>query len=1038
MDAARRSGILHDDDALDLGDHLDTDVAGRIAARRGELEGVQARLTEAEEADKDRGNEEGRYDTANSELIETERKSTAAADTLSAVRTRTGEELDDYLKRWTGSGDTNVLRAEDHHALRAATASAGAPDTDSLHEVFHTLTDQRRTLALAHVESLKPKHEATTDALRTLREERDLVAAEGDDAPAPGELRSASRDTRPGAPLWQLVRFAEHVTGEHAAALEGALHAAGLLTAWLHLDPKLTDQALRDQTADAYLLPLPIGQRPAGRTLADVLVVEDQPHVDSSTIQAVLASITVADDSPTGDATAATPVVTTGSHYRLGVQLGAHPKSRPEYIGATARAARRRERLRRLEESIAAAETELAGLEEQRCHAQEAFDDFHRARTELPRTQAITDALHQVALMAEKAADARRRLTEARTLVDRAIARAHEKQRQLRHAATAARLPTGREELNAVAHAIADFAEAGRALSDCRSRAEDADRDITGRNELIDDNTQSCMEQAEALQTRQDEFAVQAARLHTQEATLAAPLRQILLKIADAEGQLEDEQGTYNRAKEEAEKQRDRFLTADNDVKHVREALTTAIGEHLRAARALEPYARPDLLGLLESDTDTQWLPTEIWPTPEQAVQQLMNALTTPEAALDGHQAARSIVPPSVATLIDALDQASHGRQITPSLLKSATTRISTAIGTLESALLESDQGYHLEWEQIGDIIVARVTDSEGPAPVADFARRLAEQLADQRMLLEDKERTVLEDGLLTGLAQQIHERTIAARDLVTSMDADTRSKPMSSGATVGIRWVVCDALTDSQRAVNKLLDKDASSLGPTALAELRSHLRGQIRARAAADHKKSYQQVIAEVLDYRTWRTFELRLFRSGMSEQEKRKGELLTKAKHGVMSGGEKSASIHLPLFAAAHAQYSSAYSTCPRLIALDEAFAGIDEQYRPDLLALTAKFDLDLFMTGYDLWITYPEVPQISHYDMKHDEASHTVSAMLLVWDGEQILDDLGYSGSNELAAELLGFTPGRHLPTEAGLLDDLTEEDPASDTAEAGTV
>ncbi|MFD0427557.1 SbcC/MukB-like Walker B domain-containing protein [Streptomyces zhihengii] len=150
--------------------------------------------------------------------------------------------------------------------------------------------------------------------------------------------------------------------------------------------------------------------------------------------------------------------------------------------------------------------------------------------------------------------------------------------------------------------------------------------------------------------------------------------------------------------------------------------------------------------------------------------------------------------------------------------------------------------------------------------------------------------------------------------------------------------------------------------------------------------------------------------------------------------MSGGEKSASIHLPLFAAAHAQYSSAYPTCPRLIALDEAFAGIDEKYRPDLLALTAKFDLDLFMTGYDLWITYPDVPQISHYDMKHDEASHTVSAMLLVWDGEQILDDLEYPGSDDLAAELLGFAPRRHVPAGAGLLADIHEDEPTNDKVE----
>jgi len=40
---------------------------------------------------------------------------------------------------------------------------------------------------------------------------------------------------------------------------------------------------------------------------------------------------------------------------------------------------------------------------------------------------------------------------------------------------------------------------------------------------------------------------------------------------------------------------------------------------------------------------------------------------------------------------------------------------------------------------------------------------------------------------------------------------------------------------------------------------------------------------------------------------------------------------------------------------MIALDEAFVGIDERYKPDLFGLAVKFDLDLFMTGHDLWVT-----------------------------------------------------------------------------------
>jgi hypothetical protein len=47
--------------------------------------------------------------------------------------------------------------------------------------------------------------------------------------------------------------------------------------------------------------------------------------------------------------------------------------------------------------------------------------------------------------------------------------------------------------------------------------------------------------------------------------------------------------------------------------------------------------------------------------------------------------------------------------------------------------------------------------------------------------------------------------------------------------------------------------------------------------------------------LDYRSWHAFELLLITPGEGEAR------LTRARHSVMSGGEKSAAIHLPLFAA-----------------------------------------------------------------------------------------------------------------------------------------
>jgi hypothetical protein len=57
------------------------------------------------------------------------------------------------------------------------------------------------------------------------------------------------------------------------------------------------------------------------------------------------------------------------------------------------------------------------------------------------------------------------------------------------------------------------------------------------------------------------------------------------------------------------------------------------------------------------------------------------------------------------------------------------------------------------------------------------------------------------------------------------------------------------------------------------------------------------------------------------------------------------------------------------------------------------------------------------------MHHDKSAHAVSAMLMLWDGDQTIDaDAGFSGNEELAEALLGFRPSRRAPalTEGTLL------------------
>src|SRR5262249_14375208 len=145
----------------------------------------------------------------------------------------------------------------------------------------------------------------------------------------------------------------------------------------------------------------------------------------------------------------------------------------------------------------------------------------------------------------------------------------------------------------------------------------------------------------------------------------------------------------------------------------------------------------------------------------------------------------------------------------------------------------------------------------------------------------------------------------------------------------------------------------------PERLAELRGLRREMIREDRGGHPRATHREARGSGLDYRSWHAFERLLIHPGAAEPR------LTRAKHSVMAGGERSPATHLRPFPPADALYSSAKDRCPRMIALDEAFVGIDERYKPDLFGLAVKFDLALFMTGHALWVTTATVPMIAHY-------------------------------------------------------------------------
>ncbi|MGC4989494.1 TIGR02680 family protein [Nocardia salmonicida] len=880
-------------------------------------------------------------------------------------------------------------------ALDAALAGAGVADIPSASEVLaercEPLQEQirtRRQEARSHANAAAARRDALTA-------ERKQIAAQRDDAPPPHPIRTVAREGLPGAPLWQLVRFADSVSAQDAAGIEAALQSGGLLDSWI-CGPTLP----ADIDSDHFLLPLPVDQRPPGRTLADVLVVEEDSAaltVPTETVAAVLASIAVHDAGPdsttratatpgaascTGAALTAltttdTPHVVVGlaGSFRQGVLVGHHHKPEAEFIGTTARARRRASRLAEIEAAIeaAAAEHDAARAEDASATAQLAA--LAAAAKALPRPSAVTSALRAVAETAGLMRSRVEAATQAERELDQAVAEVVALDKKVRAAAAAHRTPREARELDALAAAIRHFENTGTGLLRLRAeheREREREREGADRHDEARALAEAFAEEAEAARLG---YTEQQRKLETLREALGASAADIDRDLELARGAIEAAKAEQRAARKAANAAIEAVGDAEAAYRTANEALATALTEVLGEVRSLAPYARPDLLSLLGASVEHRWPSSDAaWSTPEQLQYRIVAA---------GPETDPVVLPDEVAALFADLDTATSQVRATEAGRKSTRSAVTSALQEFDAALTASGRDYRLNWDAADGLTVVAVHDENGQAALADFAARIDAARRDQELLLTDAERRILEDALLTGLAQQIHERTTDARELISRMGAEMKQRRMSSGNTIGVHWILADGLSESARSMCKLLDRDTTALSSEDLGSVRAHFAAEIRAARTAHPERSYPEILAATLDYRTWRVFSFTLI-SGDGTEDK-----LTVARHSALSGGEQSVSLHLPLFAAAHVMLDSADPQAPRLLALDEAFAGVDDNGRSELLSLSVQFDLDLFMTGYDLWITYAHVPGCAHYDLAHSTAENTVSATLLVWDSGELL-------------------------------------------------
>jgi hypothetical protein len=136
-----------------------------------------------------------------------------------------------------------------------------------------------------------------------------------------------------------------------------------------------------------------------------------------------------------------------------------------------------------------------------------------------------------------------------------------------------------------------------------------------------------------------------------------------------------------------------------------------------------------------------------------------------------------------------------------------------------------------------------------------------------------------------------------------------------------------------------------------------------------------SLLEQLASALDYRRWHRFRVERWQDGHWRKLS-----------GPASSGERALGLTVPLFAAVASFYSQgSHPLAPRLILLDEAFAGIDDAARAHCMGLIREFDLDFVLTSEREWGCYAELPGVAICQLQRREGIDAVFVSRWTWDG-----------------------------------------------------
>ena len=908
-----------------------------LTRRRRALVRVRELINAADEAARVLAAEGARLDDATSTLGRARERAAAAErarfDVAEGLATATRSHLEALVE--TRVDDPAALADE----VRAWAETLDGPNP--AHATLHERAEHVRS-AIADARALAKTRSAEL-ATREAQLADEIAALEAgrSDGP-PARHTHAAAEVR-GVPLWRCVDFRGTVPADERAGWEAALEAAGLLEA--HVVPGGSVVTARD----GELLFAPSTSPAATATLEAVLRPQLPPdaadgsreHVSDEDVAAALRSVAIATERGAGEPDAATWVAADG-RFRLGVTTGAWSKPEATYVGEGAREIARQRR-------IAESRAELEALRGERVEVAAALERLdarsRRVRDEivgLPSDRGL-QAAHATSSAAERAVDdAVAAHRDAEAAVEAASAVAQERAAELHEVARTLHLPASAAELDAARDALDAYERRLAALWHAAELVVLAERrlaDASGEHERA---ATRHADAEHAARQRGEELAAAAARRETLESTIGADVREFRRRRSEVSAARKETDAYRERSRRaESDAERDEAVAVERE----RACLAQQADAAAERASAIAALRRTAALGLLAvalrdvevPDTATEWSPA------------LAIAL------------ARSVE----AELSDVVADDDAWKRVQDRLAQEFTV--------LQSAL--SRHGHSAVGEPSDDGYAVSVEFGGRSTPVADLVASLRADTEARERLLSARERTIIENHLVTEVGANLADLVAAAEGQVRGLNEELAARPTSTGMKLRVLWRPRRdgpvGLADARRRLLQIADAWTEDDRQV----ISAFLQARISAIRESDETGTWYEHLEQALDYRAWHAFTVERYQHGG-----------WRSASGPASGGERVLAASVPLFAAASSHYRTArLPHAARLIMLDEAFAGVDDDSRAKSLGLLHAFDLDVVMTSEREWGCYPEVPGLSIAQLSRVEGIPAVLVSLWAWNG-----------------------------------------------------